>query len=103
MPSSTIASVPIKNNAARNPAALYVQSSARRTLLLVAVGLDDLLAVVARLALPLREHDVADAAKVRRELVRRLDDRHAVLLQLLHVPAVLLLRKLPSARLGLGR
>src|SRR4029453_504700 len=103
MPTRTIARVPTKNNAARTPAALYVQSRARRTLLLVAVGLDHFLAFFAGLALPFREHDVADATQVGRQLVGRLDDGHAVLLELLDVPAVLLLGKLPAARLGVRR
>src|SRR5690349_10355049 len=102
MPTTTITSVPTKNNAARSAAASYARSSVRRTLLLVTVGLDHLLAFVARLALPLREQDVADAAQVGGQLLGRLDDRHAVLLELLDVPGVLLLRQLPSARFGVG-
>ena len=66
------------------------------------IGVDDLAAVVARLALPLGEHEVADLAQVGRQLLGGLRDGHALLLELVDVPAVLLLGQLPAARLGVG-
>ena len=88
-----------------NPAASYERSRARRTLLLVAVRVD-------RPSCPRRRPSCCHSAsmtlptllQVRGELRR--DGLTIVMpffLQLVEIPAVLLLRDLPAARLGVGR
>ena len=69
-------------------------------LALRAVRVDHLAPVVAGLALPFGEHVVADLAQVRHQLVGGHDDRHALRLELVQVPVVLLRGELPAPCFG---
>src|SRR5258706_7083437 len=102
MPSSTIASVPIKDNAAKYAAASYNRSNQRRISHLP-IGVDDRLPVRAGLLDPFGGHRLADLLQFARERRRGRSDRHAVLGELFEVPLRLLLGQLPPTCFCLGR
>src|SRR5712692_2817692 len=65
----------------------------------LAISVDGGLPFGTRFLEPVLQHRVADFFQVRGELRCGLDDGHAFLLQLVEIPAVLVLRGFPSARL----